>query len=64
MPRPTKEVRHLAAADKLYEACQIATMRLQWIMEKRSAKDRERKADRIVLKVISDAMKLYEGPEG
>lgn len=62
MPRPTKDVRKMAAVDKLYEACKIAEMRLEKVMRERPAKSKEKKADMVVLKVIADALAIYEGP--
>jgi hypothetical protein len=63
MARPTKEVRKLAAVDKLYEACKIAEMRIQKVMSERPAKSKEKKVDQVVLKVLADALAIYEGPE-
>lgn len=63
MARPTQDQRKLQAADKLYEACKIAEMRIRNHMEKRKEKDAERKADVVVLKIIMTALEAYEGPE-
>lgn len=63
MARPTRDERKAAAADSLYEACQIAEMRLKSIMEKRPERSQDKRADAVVLRVIAKAMKEYEGPE-
>lgn len=62
MARPTKEDRKLAAVDKLYEACKIAEMRLQQVMNERPARSKEKLADKVILSVLADAIKIYEGP--
>lgn len=63
MARPKRDVRKAAAADSLYEACQIAEMCLKAIAERLSAKSNERKAAAVAMRILSKAMREYEGPE-
>lgn len=63
MARPKRDVRKAAAADSLYEACQVAEMCLKAISETLSPRSKEIKAAAVAMRILSKAMHDYEGPE-